>query len=437
MELGLYFNAYLTQDAAWNPDNRDLPLYPRAVGVLDSQDKISVCKLSISSMTLLPIKRIILNIGTASCFGNKGAELIQLARECFPHAEVISRESRPSTIQEWIEDTERARNFFGEDMPIICAFNHDHVFTDRRATPFVDLVAKLFSGSGSNKKKYLYYSHAPESISTINSPSAMLKWYRDCLKIDAGFNSVSRVDARCYKVPSVSVIHGIFVSTVSGLEWIWKSATADDPDSYVARPDWPTLTFNGVEFDCYHSNREFFRHFDGYGHLSMIGRGLAIGFQESMSSDNYHFNNNTGGNQVNAIDDIIPLMENDVQYYVSTFFDLYSLSAKCKLYDAITNNIFWSGRDQLNLLYKSFTEAYLDCPGELDSYSDNEKIIMRKMIEHGISARSLDWQMELLGDSFLYGLKFNRSTSSFPYKDSHTSRFVNRVKRKLMRIMNF
>lgn len=430
MEIGLYLNVFFTSAAAWKPGQSTFPLYPRSVGPLDSEDKVRVCKLSLSSMGTLPISRILINVGAAKDFGHGSAEIIQHAKLCFPSAEITARETRPSTIEEWIKDTEDARKIFGERMPIICAFNHDHVFIDYRIEPFLGLLDKLFS-DGSNGKKYLYYSHAPESISTIHNRVAMRKWYQDCHG-SGDIETATRVADHCYRVPSNGVIHGIFVTTVAGLEWIWQSAKITD--SYVARPDWPSVSYPGVQFDCYHSTREFFRHFDGYGHLSMLGRGLALGFSDFDCSFKKRNRQISDEKIVESINNTRKPIESVVQNYVEIFFELYSMAAGTTLYDSINRNIPWSGRDQLNSLFELFREAYLDCPGELSNYEDGEKRALRTMIQHSLLTNSLGWQTQLLADNFLLGLKLDGSKSILKESDRPFTKIYLLARRVIMRI---
>jgi len=73
-------------------------------------------------------------------------------------------------------------------------------------------------------------------------------------------------------------IDGFFVTSVSALRKMWNAAIVSS--DYIPRLDWQGLTFGNHVFNMISTQREFFIHFDGYGHATSIPFALGMGLSD-------------------------------------------------------------------------------------------------------------------------------------------------------------
>lgn len=250
------------------------PIYPSLTS-LDSLKKKDVFLLSLKSVSDLNIKKIILNLEFDEQFNEYEEDLMMTIRSFFPNAEMLSEEKRPTNIDQWKESTEFAAKFFGEENPVICFFNHDHIFVDPISNVFEQIIESLFS---SNKDIYFIYSHAPETISFLNDDEAYDFRLKSTLDLKIQHSKPKQISNIFFNTLQKGHIDGIFVSTVNALRKMWSAALSST--EYAPRPDWPGVTFGDHVFNLVSTQREFFRHFDGYGHVSSIPHVLGMGLSD-------------------------------------------------------------------------------------------------------------------------------------------------------------
>ena len=138
MELCLYINTKLTSSPALNPSSLR-PIYP-SNNPLDSHKKSEIFLLSLKSLSNLNIKKIIFNVDYDSNYIND-SELIEYSlKKLFPNAEIAKEKNRPTNLQAWKHSSQFAKEFFGLENPVICIFNHDHIFIDHIPEIFQILI---------------------------------------------------------------------------------------------------------------------------------------------------------------------------------------------------------------------------------------------------------------------------------------------------------
>jgi len=318
MDLGLYVNTMLTASVAV-PTRELKPIY-RSETPMDSQMKIQILILSLKSLKCLNIRKIILNIDCDEFYSGGTEEVLDAAKAIFCDAEIVSEKTRPTNLSAWNQSAELAQDFFGPENPIICVFNHDHIFVDHVPEIFQYQINTLFK---ENKEVYLCYSHAPETISFLGNHQAYLYRLSKSMSFDLPVSPPQRIpDTKLFHHLSRNHIDGIFVTTAKGLKKLWGAACVRT--SYAPRPDWPGVTFSGAVFNIVSTKREFFRHFDGYGHVS------AIPSLQGMSLKKFDENGNLAGRRV--IGDALrggfqvpESIDHAVTAYVDLFMSVYLL----------------------------------------------------------------------------------------------------------------
>ena len=143
MELCLYVNTKLTRDIAMR-SKVTRPTYPTLTPG-DSLEKKDILYLSFKSIRNLNIKKIILNVEIENQGNSTPADVTHFVRYLSPDAEIISEERRPTNLADWKKSAALAKKFFGEKNPIICMFNHDHIFMDTFHEIFSAQILSLFS----------------------------------------------------------------------------------------------------------------------------------------------------------------------------------------------------------------------------------------------------------------------------------------------------
>lgn len=158
--------------------------------------------------------------------------------------------ARPSTIEEWRGDLVKASQLIKANTPVLVAMNHDHLFVDYTPAIFNQAVESIFPESEDNFGKALVYSHTPESMAELVNN-------RFCQSIDG----------LLYKQKASKHLSSILVMTMETLEsYISK---VKKTNGYIGRLiDWPNVFYGMFTLKVFYFPREFFRHFDGYGHIT-------------------------------------------------------------------------------------------------------------------------------------------------------------------------
>lgn len=169
--------------------------------------------------------------------------------------------ARPSSLREWQCDLLRVSELIGANLPVLIVMNHDHAFVDYTPLVFNQIIKNIFPELSDNFGKALLYSHAPESMAELING-------RYCLTSDG----------IPYKQKGSKDLSSILVMTMETLDAYISSI--DDSSDYIGRLiDWPSVTYKSFTLKVFNFPREFFRHFDGYGHVT----GLR-GFKDSRQS---------------------------------------------------------------------------------------------------------------------------------------------------------
>jgi hypothetical protein len=378
-QIGLYVNTMLTNSPAI-ASSASSPIYPRPRSPEDAIQKFEVLRLSLRSMASLPVNKVLYNIELGDGFDGIVKEAVDhMIHEFFPNAEFRTELKRPTSLQEWQASSRFASCFFGPNTPVVCCFNHDHIFVDYNAEPLLNVIEKIF-GEIADFHAFLGYSHTPECISQAHNCEAYRHRLASTLGMELDFHSFRMHTESLYSYVEVGKIDGIFVTTPQGLERLWLSARSQV--AYIPRPDWPGVDFPETNFVKYLCTREFFRHFDGYGHVTTIPRYLGLSFDD--------FDIGSG-----VMKSRIPLFqftrEPDASYddkwverlaeaYAHLFKDVYLLSMRDYLFWCLTMTTERPALAQaMEKAYQVFRKTYLEADIENDVYSRIEFIVRNRL----------------------------------------------------------
>lgn len=254
--LSLYFNCRLTEQRR-APDKLDsgyfYPVtYPQRAGT-EALSQYEVLLKALSSYAVIKFDVAIFNMAIDFSDDSMQEELKRLILGGYSAKKVIIRFTRPSTVEGWKRDVTEASTLIETNSPVLVVMNHDHPFIDYTPDVFTALVEKVFPESESNFGKVLYYSHAPEVISWAVNGRGDTKFTRQC-------GGIFKSDVINHWIDSICVM------TLATLGHIWSSAKYNG--SYIGRIDWLSVEYSRLGLTAYVFPREFFKHFDGYGHLT-------------------------------------------------------------------------------------------------------------------------------------------------------------------------
>ena len=405
MSLGLYISVALTSDPVCKPSGHR-PMYPRSIKPMDSLKKVDVFKMQLCSMKTLPITRIILNVASSNEFSSDIPSLYAYANEMFPNAEIVREQERSTKLDQWRMSSNTAVDFFGVDTPVIWVFNHDHIFVDYRPDPFINSInttLELYD----KKPFFLMYSHAPEQIAFNFDASSYKRRLAILFGTDFGFHdNCELLPNGLYRSRRTGSIDGFFVTTPRAIRWLWNSAIWNgDPRfiEYAPRPDWRGVSFPGIVVELISSTREFFRHFDGYGHVMTARNALVLQLNTNMNLFNrvaHHRPEVFHGKQVG--DDIFTL-EDEALSYSEIFFDLMSIALRDQLLTGHLTQKTDKVMTIIERLYQIFKCQYLECPGELNHLNTEEQIRLDMITRHFIFSRCLPFIQEVTADCQQWG----------------------------------
>ncbi|MEK9774477.1 MAG: hypothetical protein VW298_02565 [Candidatus Woesearchaeota archaeon] len=252
--MKLYFNTKLTQSTLH--ENSLSTFYPVVFPKDYEFDKkfiqFEILKSVLISYSRLDFNLCIFNIELE--FDWQKEELNSLINSYFKNQNFQLNFKRPYNKKTWIEDIQK---HFSEhlDTPILLVMNHDHEFIEYSKNIFYDVINETFNDFESKNNKVLFYSHIPELISyALNKEYVQNRRYHQKKNL---FYEIENLD---YQIDSTVIM------TSRTLLNILKNIKYEI--SYFGRIDWKNLYFKKLRIKGVFYPREFFRHFEGYSHIS-------------------------------------------------------------------------------------------------------------------------------------------------------------------------
>ena len=270
--MNLYFNTKLANSTIH--ENSISTFYPVVMPkdyLFDKKDlAFKILKSVLKSYSKIKFKKCVFNIELNDKNNNK--ELKNLIEENFTNSEIKINFKRPYNKKTWLKDIhDNFENF--KDEPLLLAMNHDHQFVDYHDKALKNILNKVFSKDENNFKKVFFYSHIPELISVAEN-----KKYIQNRKF-------KKVDKLIYKINNLNhQIDSVSIMTARTLKHILNNIKSDI--DYFGRIDWKSLYFNKLKITGYFFPREFFRHFEGYYHIT----GIRITKELSLNTNPKNFN---------------------------------------------------------------------------------------------------------------------------------------------------
>jgi hypothetical protein len=256
--LNLYFNCKITKAPLFNKlGNSKVYEIP----------KFEILKKTLESFRVLKFKISIFNIEIdAEDNSMQNKELKLIIEKNIKSKKIILNFTRPSTIQQWQKDVKIAQNLINKNEPVLVCMNHDHPYIDYSTKCFYNCVEKIFPEYENNFQKVFFYSHGPEVISSIHNNQEFQKNKFGIFKKRKKLNKF--IDSIC-------------VMSLETLFHIWKCKVFNG--NYIGRFDWPETGFTSdLNLISFAYPREFFKHFDGYSHVTTLKNITKINFQSSL-----------------------------------------------------------------------------------------------------------------------------------------------------------
>lgn len=237
-----------------------------------------LCK-TIESYAHIKFSHIFFNIDIDSLPESCKDELCQLIKQKFTCDNVYLRLSVAITVSEWLLDLERVCNVVGDQVPVLVCMNHDHPYLDYNEAYFHRCIDIIFPSTESGFQKVFAYTHAPELTATN-----LTKNNSFVVDENLGLYFSSNVENTAH-------VCAIYIMTLETLRYIWKNINFKGGE--IGRIDWKGATYTNLKIKAYSSCREYFKHFDGYGHitgLEIIGklelnRSYPIQFPQKNNND--------------------------------------------------------------------------------------------------------------------------------------------------------
>lgn len=228
-------------------------IYPKKE--IQFESKKDVLFKTIQSYSSISFSKVVFRIDFENEKEKNQKDLINLIYTIWPKEIVDINFSRPSSVNEWLEECIYLNTKYEINTPVLVAMNHDHPYVDYNSNIFKKVVDLVFDKSKTNLNKALYYSHAPEVIKWINlgRGNCKFKTFENNLFVSNKENKW---------------VDSIVVITFETFYQIWKSISYKG--NYIGRFDWKDVKFINLEIEFYAFPREFFRHFDGYGHTTGV-----------------------------------------------------------------------------------------------------------------------------------------------------------------------
>ena len=387
--INLYFNAKITNDSAV-ASRTVKPVYTLR-SIVDSNDKLNVLLLSIKSMSALRFSKAVFNIEVDDFFAESTATIFKCIKDAFPDSELKLSSKRANTLQAWTDEVKELANFFGPDDPVLCVFNHDHIFVDHEPAFFIDEVCSYLSRV---RNGFFIYSHHPEAISATNFTEGyryrLAKLYNNKIPLND-----YKLDSSCfYFSQTMGWIDGIFVTTISGLDYMWNSLKFSG--QYMGRPDWPGVDFGGAVFEIACGSREYFRHFDGYNHISDLSDLFGMNFND-FDSDGVLA---TSKKLNTYLKDKSKQYSEISQCYFTIFKRNYTLAMRDWTFYAMNNPVKFSQKYMFNRLVERFGRAYIDKDVSYFNIDESDKNAIAKHFYNTCYLNYVSIQTEVYIDAY-------------------------------------
>lgn len=208
---------------------------------------------TLDSYSKLDFTSAIFNLDLSSISIEEAEIIKRKIQSLFRVNQLIIRFTRPNKVHDWLEEIESYRNLIDFNEPVLVALNHDHPWVDYNQNVFTEVVNQIFEENTDLTGRVLYYSHAPEVIN----------WALHGRNKERYTNIGGNI-FRCTN--GHKWIDSIGVMTMETFLQIWKHVSFNG--DYIGRFDWKGVTFIDLDLTTYVFPREFFRHFDGYYHIS-------------------------------------------------------------------------------------------------------------------------------------------------------------------------
>ena len=374
--MNLYFNTKLVSSTIH--ENSESTFYPVVMPKDYDFDKqvlpFKILKSVLISYSKLKFKRCVFNIETDDEEYNK--EIKDLLNKNFKNTELKINFIRPYNKKTWLDDIE---NNFGNNLDecSLIVMNHDHKFIDYQNQTFTSVVNKIFPKNKDNFKKILYYSHIPELISMVINK----KYIQN--------QRFTSLDTSCYEIKYLNhQIDSFSLMTPRTLKYIISNIKNEIP--YFGRLDWKGLFFKKLNIHALFYAREFFRHFEGYSHISGLRITEELSLNDSKldyteydidSKTRFYFNVwkrfsvfilKDGLYKNNSRKNYIKLIEKSLKIFTSTYLkeDLkFNLISKSE-FNLIDQNL-------RNLIYYNANDIYskIQIDNKLSNHSIFDKIL--------------------------------------------------------------
>jgi hypothetical protein len=371
--LSLYFNTKITGKSS----NRNTGKYFYPVTYPDSDgsmDPIDVLVYTINSYSSVEFDQAFFNIDLGLSNPETQGAIESVIMASISALKLHISFSRPSNLNEWKSSVAKVSEIIGENGVLLVAMNHDHPFVDYTPIPFRELTNQIFSKN--SYKKVLYYSHAPE----------LMSW------------ALNGKDRRVYEnignfVYQSSIIDNWLDSfclmTSKTLLHILESAI--QYDSYMGRVDWPGMKYRNLDLTAFIYPREFFKHFDGYGHVTGLRlistaksvKGLTPRIMDLHRQCDFYYQKWIDVS-ILAIKDRLAKANNSQlkKYYISYVDDLFNIFKVCYL--EVDKNLGIISAEHYEALIKSVYDRI---------YLESNDLIMQINIDNILQNRVERWSI--------------------------------------------
>ena len=250
----LYFSSKIFKDKSFEYSKNKNYTYPivnaKKNFIEERVQELDVLKKSIASFSQIYFKVVIFNLDVEDSIVHD--ELRIFIQKAFSAADsIIVDFTRPSTVGDWKKKASDLLEEFGDKDPVIIVMNHDHIFVDYQRDVFVDVVRTFMDYPEQNK--VLYYSHCAELLSWALNGRGNVRYKRNRDNFFVGSELNHWIDS-------------FIVLNFRTFLNIWRRVNFGGP--YIGRIDWPGVRFSDLGLITYIFPREFFRHYDGYYHVT-------------------------------------------------------------------------------------------------------------------------------------------------------------------------
>ena len=329
--LSLYFNCRITgkpYDAPYNSSNfMFYPVdYPKQ-SYLEKATQYSVLFKTIQSYAVIKFNVAVFNIQFDFIDDSIKDSISSFIKSNYSANKIIINFARPSNLEEWKKDVNELEKLVNKNDPLLVAMNHDIPFIDYTSYAFEHTVNQVFKNTDNNFRKGLLYAFAPQELDFFYNGSD-----------DEYQKGISQREVYASSLSSIIVI------SVETLQF-WLSNALCCDSAYIGRLiDWPGISYRPFTLLLNRFPREFFKHYDGYGHVTGIR--LISDLRES-DSISLHFPKKNDGNEI-------------ILFYYQRWLDNYLLFIR----DLLKENIFLSDREAfckaIEKSLKLFKLGYLD-----------------------------------------------------------------------------